>query len=86
MDFWTREQYLRFAEAMMDEPIAYYCLEVLSWFGTRLGELLALTPYDIDFKNRVLNIDKNYQVVNGKEYCKQKSIAEMKKVPQILRD
>lgn len=87
MSFWTREQYLCFAEAMMDEPRAYYCFEVLYWCGIRLGELLALTPKDIDLKNRVLNIDKNYQVVKGKEIITAPKTPKSKrkiKMPQFL--
>ena len=29
MLFWTKEEYLRFAEAMMDKPMSYYAFEVL---------------------------------------------------------
>lgn len=35
--------------------------------GIREGELLALTPADIDLKNKTLSITKNYQYVSGKE-------------------
>ena len=44
MLFWTKEEYLKFAEAMMDKPQSYYAFEVLYWCGIREGELLALTP------------------------------------------
>ena len=49
MLFWTKEEYLKFAEVMMDKPVAYYAVEVLYWCGIREGELLALTPADFDF-------------------------------------
>jgi len=29
MDFWTKEEYLKFAEVMMDKPLYYYAFEVL---------------------------------------------------------
>lgn len=45
MLFWTKEEYLKFAEAVMDKPISYYAFELLYWSGIRLGELLALTPF-----------------------------------------
>lgn len=32
----------------------------------RIGELLALTPQDIDFKNKVIKINKSYQKIEGK--------------------
>lgn len=50
MLFWTQEEYKAFAEAVMDKPISFYAFEVLYWGGLRLGELLALTRKDIDFK------------------------------------
>ena len=43
MLFWTREEYTRFSEAMMDKPISFYAFEMLYWCGIREGELLALT-------------------------------------------
>jgi integrase len=35
--------------------------------GLRMGELLALTWNDIDFKNRTINVDKNIMVVRNRE-------------------
>ena len=29
MDFWTKEEYLKFSEAMMDKPRSYYAFEML---------------------------------------------------------
>ena len=43
MLFWTKEEYLKFADAMMDKPMSYYAFEMLYWTGIREGELLALT-------------------------------------------
>ena len=55
MKFWTKEQYLKFAEAMMDKPRSYYAFEMLYWTGIREGELLALTPADFDFARQTLS-------------------------------
>ncbi len=49
MDFWTKEEYLKFIECVKDKPISYYAFQILYWCGIREGELLALTPADIDF-------------------------------------
>lgn len=38
MKFWTKEQYLIFAEAMMDKPRSYYAFEMLYWTGIREGD------------------------------------------------
>ena len=38
MEFWTKEEYLKFAEAMMDKPLSYYAFELLYWCGIREGD------------------------------------------------
>lgn len=38
MLFWTKEEYLQFAEAMMDKPLSYYAFEMLYWCGIREGD------------------------------------------------
>lgn len=60
MDFWTKEEYLKFIECVKDKPISYYAFQILYWCGIREGELLALTPVDIDFENKKLHITKSY--------------------------
>ena len=67
MLFWTKEEYLKFADVMMDKPISYYAFEVLYWCGIRVGELLALTPKDFEFEKQTLTINKSYQRLNGKD-------------------
>ncbi len=67
MLFWTKEEYLKFAEVMMDKPQSYYAFEVLYWCGIREGELLALTPADFDFEKRTVTINKSYQRLNGQD-------------------
>ncbi len=67
MLFWTREEYSRFAEAMLDRPVMYYAFEVFYWTGCRCGELLALTPADWDFGKNMLRINKSYQRIKGQD-------------------
>jgi integrase len=67
MDFWTKDEYLKFSEAMMDKPVSYYAFEMLYWCGIRLGELLALTPADFDFQNKTLRINKSYQRIKKQD-------------------
>lgn len=67
MLFWTKEEYLKFAEAIMDKPISFYAFEILYWGGLRLGELLALTKQDIDFKRGIIRINKSYQRIEGED-------------------
>lgn len=56
MLFWTREEYTKFSEAMMDKPLSFYAFEMLYWCGIREGELLALTPADFDFEKHTVSM------------------------------
>ncbi len=67
MLFWTKDEYLKFAEAMMDKPLSYYAFEMLYWCGIREGELLALTQADFDLEKGTVTINKSYQRLNGQD-------------------
>lgn len=67
MLFWIKDEYLKFAEAMMDKPISFYAFEMLYWCGLRLGELLALTSSDFDFNKSTVTINKSYQRLDGED-------------------
>ena len=67
MLFWTKDEYLKFADEMMDKPVSYYAFEMLYWCGIRMGELLALTPLDFDFDRHTVTISKSYQRLKGKD-------------------
>ena len=68
MEFWTKEEYLRFSDAMMDKPMSFYAFEVLYWTGVRLGELLALTKQDFDFEKQTMIINKSYQRIDRQDH------------------
>lgn len=63
---WDVEMYRKFQSCIEEKPVFYYAFEVFFWCGVRLGELLALTPDDIDFQNKTLNIDKSMRFLDGK--------------------
>ena len=67
MLFWTKEEYQKFAEEMMDKPVSYYAFQMLYWTGIREGELLALTPADFDFERGTVKISKTYQRFKGQD-------------------
>ena len=67
MLFWTKEEYLQFAKAIQDKPMAYHAFQMLYWCGIREGELLALTPADFDFDKETVTISKSYQRLKGKD-------------------
>ena len=67
MNFWTKEEYMKFTEAIMDKPMSYYAFEMLYWCGIREGELLALTPADFNFTKKTVRINKTYQRIHGQD-------------------
>ena len=89
MLFWTKAEYLKFAEAMMDKPLSYYAFEMLYWCGIREGELLALTPADFDFEKCTVSISKSYQRLNGQDLITAPKTEKSNRVitiPQFLAD
>ena len=89
MLFWTKEEYLKFAEVMMDKPLSFYAFEMLYWCGIREGELLALTPADFDFEKFTVSITKSYQRLNGQDLIttpKTEKSNRVIKMPQFLAD
>ena len=89
MLFWTKAEYLKFAEAMMDKPLSYYAFEMLYWCGIREGELLALTPADFDFEAGTVKINKSYQRLHGEDVIttpKTKKSNRTIKMPNFLCD
>ena len=89
MLFWTKEEYLKFAEVMMDKPQSYYAFEVLYWCGIREGELLALTPADFDLDKGLLSITKSYQRLKGRDVItdpKTPKSVRVIQMPQFLTD
>ena len=85
--FWTKEEYLKFAETLMHKPKSYYAFEILYWCGIRLGELLALTPEDFDFEKGTLRINKSYQRIDKRDVItppKTKKSNRIIKMPEFL--
>ncbi|MEG0361759.1 MAG: site-specific integrase [Longicatena sp.] len=68
MCIWTREEYLKFADSMMDKEVSYHAFEMLYWCGIRLGEMLALTPNDFDFEMQTVKNNKTYQRIQARDY------------------
>lgn len=86
-EFWTKEEYQKFADAIMGKPKSFYAFEVLYWCGIRVGELLALTPGDFDFENGLLRINKSYQRIGKRDVItepKTKKSIRTIKMPNFL--
>lgn len=67
MKFWTKEEFSEFIDGVMDKQKSYVAFMTLFWTGIRVGELLALTPADINFDERTISISKSYQRLGGKD-------------------
>ncbi len=67
MQFWTKDEYLRFADQMMEKPRSFLIFEILYWTGIREGELLALMPSAFDLERKTMRIDKSYQRFDGRD-------------------
>lgn len=64
MLFWTKEKFNTFIEAVSDKPLSQAIFMTLYYTGIREGELMALTPADIDFEKSTVTINKSYQRLN----------------------
>lgn len=67
MNFWTKEEFSDFADSIMDKQDSYTAFTTLFWTGMRIGELLALTPADINFEEKTISISKSYQRIKRKD-------------------
>ena len=61
MLFWTKQEFQTFIEVMKDRPASYTVFMTMYYTGIREGELLALTPSDIDIEKKTLTVNKSYQ-------------------------
>ena len=89
MLFWTREEYLSFADAVADKPVSHLAFEILYWCGLREGEMLALTAGDVDFGRGSIAVTKSlaktadgWAAVPPKTSKSRRSVS----VPQFLLD
>lgn len=89
MNIWTKDQYLKFADAIAEETELYVAFELLYWTGIRLGELLALMPQDFDFSSSTMNICHSYRRLKGQDkLTPPKTEKSIRKIilPEFLRD
>ena len=64
MNIWTLEEFKQFIEAIEHKKESVVGFNILFYTGIRIGELLALTISDIDFKNHKIRINKSFQRIN----------------------
>lgn len=63
---WKDEEYLMFINAINPNTEEYLLFELLYIGGLRVGEALALTPMDFNFKENTLSINKSLTYINDK--------------------
>ena len=83
MDFWTGEEFRRFIDSVMNKRLSYMAFMTLYWTGMRLGELLALTPKDVDLEKRTISITKSYQRLGRKDVITSPKTPKSKRVITI---
>lgn len=89
MDFWTKEEFLKFIECVRDKPVSYYAFQILYWCGLREGELLALDGAAIDLENKKIHVTKSYQRIDGEDIITDPKTPKSKRdvvIPNFLAD
>lgn len=88
MDFWTKDEFSTFVEAMKDHPANYAIFMTMYYTGICESELLALTSADIDFDKNTLTINKSYQCLGGKDIITTPKTPKSNRVvmlPEVLK-
>lgn len=68
VSFWTAEEFNKAIKYINEyDYVSKISLEILFWTGMRQGELYALTPQDINFKNNTISISKSLVVLSNGE-------------------
>ena len=60
MNFWTKKEFDIIIASIQDKLEYYTIYNLLYYTGIRIGELLALTLDDFNFKKKTLSITKSY--------------------------
>jgi len=89
MLFWTKDEFLQFIEAVRERSAPYAMFMTLYYTGMREGELLALTPADVDLEKQTIRINKSYQRLKGEDVVTTPKTPKSNRtvtIPEILCD
>ena len=89
MQYWVKEEFDKFISAVSDKPASKVIFTTLFWTGLREGELLALTPADIDFEKCTLSVNKSYQRIEKNDVITAPKTPKSKRtisIPKFLAD
>lgn len=67
MQIWTKAEYQKFSDCLMDKHISWIAFQILFWTGIRIGELMALTFEDVNLDSKIISINKSFQRLKGKD-------------------
>lgn len=88
MKFWTVEQFNTFIVSVQNFS-AKVGLSVLFWTGLRIGELLALSPVDVDLEAGTISVSKSFQSFEGREVITEPKTPKSRRIvpiPEKLRE
>ena len=80
MQFWTKNEFDSFIEAVADNPLIKVVFNLFFFSGIREGELLALTLNDFDFENNTVNINKTYARLGSQDIIQEPKTPKSKRI------
>lgn len=89
MLFWTKDEFSQFIAALKERPASYAAFMTLYYTGMREGELLELTPADIDFEKSTIIINKSYQRLGKEDVISTPKTEKSRRtvtIPSVLSD
>jgi phage integrase len=79
MQILTLQEFNKMIDYVTDKENKFFYI-ILFWTGMRKGELLALTYEDVDFENKTISINKNFQIVRGEKVITDPKTPKSKRV------
>lgn len=83
MNFWTKDEFEQFIDCVMDKRESYLAFMILYWTGMRIGELLALSPSDVDLEEYTISITKSYQRLEKRDVITEPKTPKSKRIIHI---
>ena len=84
MSYWTKEEFNKFLDCVMNKHTSVVGFSLLFWLGLRLGEMMALYPSDFNFEKSTVSITKTYSQQFGILDPKTDNSRRVLKVPPFL--
>ena len=87
MLFWTKEEYLKFIDAMMDKPMLYYAFEILYWCGMEQERLSELQEAKTEIQSEIAELhqaqaEEESKLNKTKEHI-QKQQLDLRRIEEI---